>query len=43
MGGWILILVIGVSYQVVPMLQLTPAYPKGITTALTWSMPIALP
>ncbi len=42
LGGWILILVVGVAYQVVPMLQLTPAYPKGITHALTWSMPSAL-
>lgn len=42
LGGWVLILVIGVAYQVVPMLQLTPSYPKGITTALAWSMPVAL-
>lgn len=26
--GWIGLLVVGVSYQVVPMFQLTPAYPK---------------
>lgn len=27
LGGWVLLLVVGVSYQVVPMFQLTPAYP----------------
>ncbi|MCP5279863.1 MAG: hypothetical protein H6935_16135 [Thiobacillus sp.] len=42
LGGWVLVLVIGVAYQVVPMLQLTPPYAKGITLALTWSLPIAL-
>lgn len=42
LGGWVLILVVGVAYQVVPMLQLTPPYAKGIISALTWSMPIAL-
>ena len=42
LGGWVLILVIGVAYQVVPMLQLTPAYPKGVTVALSWSLPVAL-
>jgi hypothetical protein len=39
LGGWILILVIGVAYQVVPMLQLTPPYPAGVIRILTWSMP----
>lgn len=42
LGGWVLILVVGVAYQVVPMLQLTPPYAKGIMTALTWSLPAAL-
>jgi len=42
LGGWVLVLVIGVAYQVVPMLQLTPPYPKGVIAALTWSMPVAL-
>lgn len=42
LGGWVLILVVGVAYQVVPMLQLTPAYSKGIITALTWAMPVSL-
>ncbi len=36
--GWILILVIGLAYQVVPMLQLTPTYPTLITRWLTWIM-----
>lgn len=34
--GWILILVIGVAYQVVPMLQLTPPYPIRLSRWLTW-------
>ncbi len=42
LGGWVLILVIGVAYQVVPMLQLTPPYPKGVMAALTGSLPLAL-
>ena len=42
LGGWILILVVGVAYQVVPMLQLTPPYPAKVISALTWSMPGAL-
>lgn len=33
--GWVLILVIGVAYQVVPMLQITPAYPAAITRWLS--------
>jgi hypothetical protein len=32
--GWALMLVIGVSYLVVPMFQLTPAYPGWFTRAL---------
>ena len=31
LGAWALMLVIGVSYLVVPMLQLTPAYPVWLT------------
>lgn len=31
LGGWVLLLIIGVSYQVVPMFQLTPEYPKWLT------------
>jgi len=34
LGGWALMLVIGVSYLVVPMFQLTPAYPVLLTRAL---------
>jgi hypothetical protein len=31
LGGWALMLVIGVSYLVVPMFQLTPSYPPWLT------------
>jgi len=31
LGGWALMLVIGVSYLVVPMFQLTPSYPPWVT------------
>ena len=34
LGGWVLLLAIGVSYQVVPMFQLTPGYPKWLTSRL---------
>jgi hypothetical protein len=34
LGGWVLLLAIGVSYQVVPMFQLTPNYPKWLTGGL---------
>ncbi len=34
LGGWVLLLIIGVSYQVVPMFQLTPNYPKWLTASL---------
>ena len=34
LGGWALMLVIGVSYLVVPMFQLTPAYPAWLTRVL---------
>jgi hypothetical protein len=36
--GWVGLLVIGVSYQVVPMFQLTPAYPKPMTRWLSWTI-----
>ena len=42
LGGWVLILVMGMAYQVVPMLQLTPPYPARVMAGLTWSMPAAL-
>ena len=35
LGGWVMLLIIGVSYQVVPMFQLTPNYPKWLTVNLT--------
>lgn len=38
LGGWSLILLAGVSYFVVPMFQLTPAYPNWLTRTL----PLAL-
>lgn len=34
LGGWVMLLTIGVSYQVVPMFQLTPGYPKWLTARL---------
>jgi hypothetical protein len=40
--GWILVLVVGVAYQVVPMLQLTSAYPRWATRALAWLLPAGL-
>lgn len=33
--GWVGLLVVSVSYQVVPMFQLTPAYPRQLTVWLT--------
>lgn len=35
LGGWVMLLIVGVSYQVVPMFQLTPNYPKWLTAGLT--------
>ena len=32
--GWVSMLVAGVAYQVVPMFQLTPAYPRWLTSSL---------
>lgn len=34
LGGWVLLLIVGVSYQVVPMFQLTPNYPRWLTVTL---------
>ncbi len=34
LGGWVMLLIIGVSYQVVPMFQLTPNYPKWLMRSL---------
>ncbi len=36
--GWVLLLVVGVAYQVVPMLQITPPYPLWLSRWLTWIM-----
>jgi hypothetical protein len=36
--GWVGMLVIGVAYQVVPMFQMTPAYPGALTQWLTWAI-----
>lgn len=36
LGGWALILLAGVSYYVVPMFQLTPAYPNWIARGMPW-------
>ena len=36
--GWILLLVIGVAYQVVPMFQITPPYPPRLARWLTRSL-----
>ncbi|MDD5058195.1 MAG: hypothetical protein PHQ60_10000 [Sideroxydans sp.] len=34
LGGWVMLLIVGVSYQVVPMFQITPAYPKWLSAVL---------
>lgn len=34
LGGWVMLLIAGVSYQVVPMFQITPNYPKWLTGVL---------
>ena len=41
--GWIGVLVMGSAWQVVPMLQLTPAYPRRLTRWLLIAMALALP
>lgn len=38
LGGWALVLLMGVSYYVVPMFQLTPPYPAR----LAWGLPLAM-
>ena len=42
LGGWGLLLLSGVAYNVVPMFQLTPPYPAWITRVLPAGMLIAL-
>lgn len=34
LGGWVMLLIVGVSYQVVPMFQLTPSYPEWLSAGL---------
>ncbi|GIZ51692.1 hypothetical protein [Noviherbaspirillum aridicola] len=43
LGGWLLILVAGVAYQVVPMFQVTPVYPRTLTRWLAPAMFVVLP
>lgn len=43
LAGWILVLVMGSAWQVVPMLQLTPPYPAALTRWAWRSLLIALP
>ncbi|MBU0622399.1 MAG: hypothetical protein KJ795_11175 [Gammaproteobacteria bacterium] len=42
LGGWVLLLIVGVSYQVVPMFQITPGYPKWLGDLLAPSLFAAL-
>jgi hypothetical protein len=42
LGGWVLLLIVGVSYQVVPMFQLTPNYPKWLGNGLAPAIFIVL-
>ena len=42
LGGWALMLVIGVSFLVVPMFQLTPAYPLWLTRLVPAGLFLAL-
>jgi hypothetical protein len=42
LGGGVMLLIVGVSYQVVPMFQLTPNYPKWLTVSLAPAMFAAL-
>ncbi len=36
--AWVGLLIIGVAFQVVPMFQVTPVYPKLVTRWLAWSI-----
>jgi len=40
--GWVSMLIIGVAYQVVPMFQLTPAYPAWLMRGLPWFVFVVL-
>lgn len=43
LAGWIGVLVMGSAWQVVPMLQLTPAYPRRLARGLLLAVALALP
>jgi hypothetical protein len=36
--GWVSLLIIGVAFQVVPMFQVTPVYPRAAVNWLPWSV-----
>jgi len=42
LGGWVMLLIVGVSYQVVPMFQITPNYPEWLGKVLTPAIFIVL-
>jgi hypothetical protein len=42
LAGWVGVLVMGTAWQVVPMLQITPAYPPRLTRALLIAMALSL-
>lgn len=42
LGGWVTLLIVGISYQVVPMFQLTPNYPEWLTAVLAPAIFIVL-
>lgn len=42
LGGWALMLIVGVSFMVVPMFQLTPAYPVWLTRVVPIGMLLAI-
>ncbi|HCJ50400.1 MAG: hypothetical protein COS43_03500 [Gallionellales bacterium CG03_land_8_20_14_0_80_55_15] len=42
LGGWVTMLIVGVSFQVVPMFQLTPNYPKWLSAGLPPALCAAL-
>ncbi|MCX7897737.1 MAG: hypothetical protein N2441_07680 [Rhodocyclaceae bacterium] len=42
LGGWALVLLVGVSFYVVPMFQLTPAYPAWFARVFPWAFSLVL-
>jgi hypothetical protein len=42
LGGWALMLLAGVAYYVVPMFQLTPAYPAWLARGVPWLLLVVL-